>query len=88
MRDLTVKFLTRDGCHLCDDARPVVSRAARRAGVDLEEVDVDSDEELRQAYGTRIPLVLGPGGTVFAEGVIDDERTLRRRMRRSARSRG
>jgi glutaredoxin len=83
---LIVKFLTRDGCHLCDDARPLVERAAGRAGVDVEEIDVDSNEELRQAYGASVPVVVASGGEVLAEGLIDDERALRRAMRRSARS--
>lgn len=55
--------------------------AARRLGVDLVEVDIDTDAELIGRYGLRIPVVLGRSDQVIAEGVIDDARALRRAMR-------
>jgi thiol-disulfide isomerase/thioredoxin len=75
-----MKFLTRDGCHLCDEARPVVQRVARRLRVDVVEVDIDSDDDLTARYGLRIPVVLGDAGQVLGEGLID-ARELRRAMR-------
>jgi len=76
-----VKFLTRPGCHLCDQARPLVAAAAARSGVTVEEIDIDSDQVLIRDYGLRIPVVLGPGGEVLAEGEIDSRR-LRQELRR------
>jgi len=76
-----VRFLTRDGCRLCDEARPLVEGAARRLHVDLVEVDIDTDDGLIGRYGLRIPVVLGRDDQVIAEGVIDDARSLRRAMR-------
>jgi len=81
-----MKFLTRSGCHLCDDARPLVESAAVREGVEIEVVDVDSFPELEARYGSRIPVLLGPDGDVIVEGVIDDPRQLRKRIKRSARA--
>ena len=81
MSDLLVWFLTRDGCRLCDEARPLVEWVARRLRVDLVEVDIDTDDELIARYGLRIPVVLGRNDQVIAEGVIDDARYLRRAMR-------
>ena len=69
-----VKFLTRPGCHLCDEARPIVASVAARAGVEIEEVDIDSDPALTRDFGLRIPVVLGPDGTVLAEGQIEARR--------------
>ncbi|HWB88260.1 MAG TPA: glutaredoxin family protein [Acidimicrobiia bacterium] len=77
MRILSLRFLTRRGCHLCDDARPILARVARDLGVTVEEVDVDRDEALTRAYGLRVPIVLASHDRVVAEGVIDDRRLLR-----------
>lgn len=78
-----VKFLTRPGCHLCEEALPVVREAARRAGLEVKTVDVESDDALVAEYGLRIPVVLGPDGTVLWEGPLEDPRALRREIRRA-----
>lgn len=56
-----VTLLSRPGCHLCDDARAVVSTAADAAGALLVEIDVDGDAELRAEYGDMVPVVLIDG---------------------------
>jgi hypothetical protein len=76
-----VEFLTRPGCHLCDEARPLVKREVERRGGVLEEVDIDGDDALTRDFGLRVPVVLGPGDVVLAEGVIE-ARPLRRALRR------
>ncbi|MEE8406708.1 MAG: glutaredoxin family protein [Acidimicrobiia bacterium] len=78
MSSFSVRFLTRPRCHLCDDARPLVEWAVGKAGVDLEEIDVDGDDPLLSLYGMRIPVVLGPDDEVIAEGVIVDRKALRK----------
>ena len=85
MNDFPHLFLTREGCHLCEDARPTVMAAARRAGVRVEEVDIEFRDDLLSAYALRIPVVLGPAGEVLAEGRIDDQRSLVRAMKAAAR---
>ena len=77
-----VKFLTRTGCHLCDEARPVVLAAATRLKIEVVEVDIDEDDHLVREYGLRIPVVVGPTGSVLAEGIIEPGE-LRRALRRS-----
>jgi len=77
-----VKFLTRVGCHLCDDARPVLAKVAKGMNVAIEEIDVDGDDELTKLYGLRIPVILGAHDRVLAEGVIDDRRLLTDALRR------
>lgn len=57
----TVTFLTRTGCHLCEQARPVLARICMEAGAELREVDVDADGELRAEYGDRLPVFLIDG---------------------------
>lgn len=80
MRAFSLTFVTRSGCHLCDEAEPVVRAVATRLGAGLEVVDMDSDDALIRHYYLRVPVVLGPDGEVLAEGVID-RRALRRRVR-------
>ena len=55
---------TRRDCHLCDDARVVVQQVCAAAGVDVHEVDVDSDPELAARYGDEVPVVTVDGEVV------------------------
>lgn len=82
LRVLSVRFLTRDGCHLCDEARPVLEKVAKSMNVAIEELDVDADEELTKLYGLRVPVVLGTHDRVLAEGVIDDRKLLKDALQR------
>lgn len=72
-----MRFLTREGCHLCDQARPVLEKVAKSMNVAIDEVDIDSDDRLVKLYGLRVPVVLGAHGRVLAEGVIDDRKLLK-----------
>ncbi len=69
-------FLTRQGCHLCDDARVVLKKVASQRGVGINEVDIDTDDNLTKLYGLRVPVILDRHDQVVAEGVIDDVRLL------------
>ena len=57
--------MTRQGCHLCDDALSLL----HDLGVQPELADVDGDDELHRLYDFRVPVVL-IGGVVAAEGRI------------------
>lgn len=70
-------FLTRKDCHLCDDAREVLAAISEDIGLQVKEVDVDSDDDLKNLYGLRVPVVLATHQRVIAEGIIDDKRTLK-----------
>jgi glutaredoxin len=48
-----VILYTRSGCHLCDEARDVLTRH----GLELELVDIDANEILRQQFDTCVPVV-------------------------------
>ena len=82
MSGFVVTFLTRQECGLCDQARPLVASAVGRLGGELVELDIDSEPDLARRFGNRIPVVLGPAESVVAEGLIDDERALRRSLKR------
>jgi glutaredoxin len=72
-------LVTRQGCHLCDDALHLL----RSLGHDPELVDVDADDRLHDLYDWRVPVVLSDGAVV-AEGKITREQ-LQRALGRGAR---
>jgi glutaredoxin len=56
-----VTLYTRPGCHLCQAAREVVARVCTDLGESFEEVDVDTDEALRERYTDEVPVTLVDG---------------------------
>jgi hypothetical protein len=52
----------RDGCTPCFALRRLAGRSARRHGVRLRVVEVDSDPELVRRFGDQVPVLLLPGG--------------------------
>lgn len=73
MAETRVTLYSRDGCHLCDEARWVVVAECDRAGAAWQEVDVDTDGELRARYGEYVPVV-EVDGTVQGFWQIDPVR--------------
>ncbi|PYY40697.1 MULTISPECIES: glutaredoxin family protein [unclassified Curtobacterium] len=72
-----VTLLTKPGCHLCDDARPIVERVvAARPGVTFEERSILDDDALRMEYAEDIPVVL-VDGRVHSNWHVDPERLAR-----------
>ncbi len=63
-------LLTKPECALCDQAESIVLRLAGRFGVSIDIADVASDEDLRAQYEHRVPVLLGVGGRVLAEGAM------------------
>jgi predicted thioredoxin/glutaredoxin len=61
-----VELVTRQGCHLCEEALEQL----RELGLDVLVRDVDQDAELFRLYDFRVPVVLH-GDRVIAEGKID-----------------
>lgn len=51
-----VLLLTRDGCHLCDEAETVVAQVCEEVGTRFRTLDVDSDEELRARWNDHVPV--------------------------------
>lgn len=58
MAQATVTLYSRPGCHLCDEARALLLRAGRGLDMNLDEVNIDADESLRDRYGIRIPVAV------------------------------
>ena len=60
-----VIFYTRPGCHLCEEARLAIDAADCAAAYTLEEVNIETDPDLRRRYGWDIPVVRINGRHVF-----------------------
>jgi hypothetical protein len=54
---------------LCDEAKAVIEPFTRKYRIDLRVTDVDSDDALRQAYGSDIPVVMINGKEAFRHRV-------------------
>ncbi len=67
----TVTLLSREGCHLCEEAREAIL-GLRREGLrfDLDEIDIESDDTLLRDNLERIPVVSVDGEHV-SELIID-----------------
>ena len=57
----TITLLSRPGCHLCDDARAVISRVAADLGITWTERDITASEHDLKNYGEMIPVTLVDG---------------------------
>ena len=76
----SVRFLSRAGCHLCDEALDELNRFLV-AGISegrfhprtgIEVVDIETDDGLHRAYLERIPVVL-VGDRIVSELEFDSE---------------
>jgi hypothetical protein len=76
----TLTLYGKPGCHLCDDARVAVERAAAGRDLTLEQVDITLDPALHARYKERIPVLAIDGETVFE--LFVDEGVLERRLDR------
>lgn len=56
-----ITLLSRPGCHLCDDAREIISRVATDLGVAWEERDITLSADDMREYWDKIPVTLVDG---------------------------
>ena len=63
---LPLVLYSRSNCSLCDQMRALIEDSGYQQAVDLQLVDIDSDPELAQRYGTRIPVL-----TIAAREVLE-----------------
>ena len=68
-----VTIYSRPGCHLCDEAKAAI----RSAGIDdqftLEEIDIESDDELLRKYKYDIPVIAIDGAETFIHRLTPQE---------------
>lgn len=71
--DARVVVLTRQGCHLCDDALAVIETVCQPRDIGWQAVDVDGDPELRARWSDHVPVTF-VDGTQHALWFVDAER--------------
>ena len=59
--DHRVTLVTREGCHLCDEAQALLRRLAAELGFGYAELDVDADPARRAEFSDRVPVILIDG---------------------------
>jgi glutaredoxin len=64
---------SRPGCHLCDEAKAAIWSAGCSDQFTLEEVNIESDEELLRKYKYDIPVVAINGVESFIHRVDAQE---------------
>ena len=72
-----VVVYSRKGCHLCELVKETLVKLHRRGGFQLQEIDVDSDEQLRRQFTDEVPVVFIDGRKAFKYR-LDEHEFLRR----------
>ena len=80
-----VTLYTREGCHLCDQAKAAIRAAESlyRLNIDLREVDIDDDDDLHARFTNDVPVIYVGGSEAFRHRV--DPRELAEVVRGGAR---
>ena len=74
----TSSSTTRKGCHLCEIVKESLVKLERRGLFRWQEVDVDTDEQLRRQFTDEVPVVFIDGRKAFKYRM--DEREFLRKL--------
>ncbi|HEX6046741.1 MAG TPA: glutaredoxin family protein [Pyrinomonadaceae bacterium] len=69
MQKRRVIIFSRPGCHLCDEAKAAIQSAGCGDRFTLEEVNIESDDELLNKYRYDIPVIMIDGVEAFIHRV-------------------
>jgi len=69
----SVVVYSRKGCHLCEVVKESLTKLSRRGGFSWQEIDVDSDSELRRQYNDEVPVVFINGRKAFKYHMDEQE---------------
>ena len=68
-----VVIYSRPGCHLCEEAKKVIEASVCREEYTLEEINIESDQELLRRYRYDIPVIIINGEEAFRHRLTVDE---------------
>lgn len=71
---------TRKGCCLCEEMKEVIRKVAGEISFEMKEIDVDTAPDLREKYGSEVPVLFINGRKAFKYRVREEE--LRKRLKR------
>ena len=71
---------SRQDCGLCDEMKEIVCTVALKIPIEMEEIDVDRFNELREKFGNEVPVLFIDGRKAFKYRVTKDE--LEKQLRR------
>ena len=74
----TVVVYSRKGCHLCEVVKETLAKLHRRGGFNWQEIDIDSDDQLRRQFNDEVPVVFIDGRKAFKYHM--DEREFLRKL--------
>lgn len=77
MHKASVIIYSRPGCHLCEEAKQAIENSNCSDRYALEEVDIESDDELLKKYKHDIPVVTIDGEEAFKHRVDPEEFRIR-----------
>jgi glutaredoxin len=58
----TVRFYTKAGCHLCEQAEELLEALIEECPLDLEMIDITTDVDIFDRYRYEIPVIAVEGG--------------------------
>lgn len=70
---MKIELLSRPGCHLCDEAKRVLTLVCKDRSLAWEEINIETRSDLEAVYGEQVPVVLINGRKTF-KYFIDEER--------------
>ena len=70
---MVLTIYSRPGCHLCEEMKAVVQRAARSVPLTVEEIDISLDTELDERYGLEIPVLMVNGKKAAKYRITEEE---------------
>jgi glutaredoxin len=65
-----ITMYTREGCHLCDEAKTAIMPLLSEFNAKLREVDIDDDPVLLDRYNDDVPVIF-IGGLLFGQHRLD-----------------
>jgi glutaredoxin len=70
---VVVTLYTREGCHLCEEAKAAMVTLIEQANAELRVIDIDDDPDLLAMYNDSVPAIF-IGANFFARYRVDAQR--------------
>lgn len=68
-----LELMTTEGCHLCEQALPLLVSGIDPSKYEVDLVDIAYDDELMNQYATRIPVLVDPQSKQSLDWPFDSE---------------